>query len=143
MSRLLSRGRSLQHDDSAVLLRLTYLGMTNVFALLRLLSVSDRDKGVEILALRHQTVLQRQLGTNRPRFSPADRAFLAALLHRLPHDVLRRIRLLTRQETVLRWQRDLLARRHAARSRPRRPGRLRTVRSIRQLVLRLARENRS
>ena len=47
MSWLLSRGRSLRHDDSAVLLRLTYLGMTNVFALLRMLSVSDRDKGVE------------------------------------------------------------------------------------------------
>jgi putative transposase len=42
---------------------------------------------------------------------------------------------------VLRWHRDLLARRHAARSRPRRRGRPRTVRSIRQLVLRLAREN--
>ncbi|HXL94542.1 MAG TPA: integrase core domain-containing protein [Streptosporangiaceae bacterium] len=42
---------------------------------------------------------------------------------------------------MLRWHRDLLARRHAARSRPRRRGRPRTVRSIRQLVLRLAREN--
>jgi len=29
---------------------------------------------------------------------------------------------------VLRWHRDLLARRHAARSRPKRPGRPRTVR---------------
>ena len=46
-----------------------------------------------------------------------------------------------RPDTVLRWHRDLLARRHAARSRPKRPGRPRTVRSIRQLVLRLAREN--
>src|SRR5689334_10909880 len=36
------------------------------------LAVSDRDKDVEILALRHQiTVLERQLGTARPRFSPA------------------------------------------------------------------------
>jgi len=68
-----------------VLLRLVYLGTTNVFALLRLLPVSDRDKDAEILALRHQiTVLERQLGTTRTRFSPADRAFLAALLHRLP-----------------------------------------------------------
>ena len=92
--------------------------------------------------LRHQiTVLERQLGTNRPRFSPADRAFLAALLHRLPRDVLGRFRLLIRPDTVLRWHRNLLARRHAARSRPRRPGRPRTVRSIRLLVLRLAREN--
>ena len=127
-----------------MLLRLVYLSVTNVFALLRLLPVSDRDKDVEILALRHQiTVLQRQLGTTRPRFFPADRAFLAALLHRLPRDVLGRFRLLVRPDTVLRWHRDLLARRHAARSRPGRPGRPRTVRSIRLLVLRLARENPS
>ena len=33
--------------------RLVYLSMKNVFALLRLLSVSDRDKEAEILALRH------------------------------------------------------------------------------------------
>jgi putative transposase len=37
-----------------VLLRLAYLGVTNVFAFLRLLPVSGRDKGVEILVLRHQ-----------------------------------------------------------------------------------------
>ena len=125
-----------------MLLRLAYLSVTNAFALLRLLPVSDRDKDVEILALRHQiTVLERQLGKTRPRFCPGDRMFLAALLHRLPRDVLGRFRLLIRPETVLRWHRDLLARRHATRSRPRRPGRPRTVRSIRLLVLRLAREN--
>ena len=104
--------------------------------------MSDRDKDMEILALRHQiTVLERQLGKTRPRFCPGDRAFLAALLHRLPRDVLGRFRLLVRPETVLRWHRDVLARRHAARSRRRRPGRPRTVRSVRQLVLRLAGEN--
>jgi putative transposase len=125
-----------------VLLRLAYLGVTNVFALLRLLLLSDRDKDVEILALRHQImVLERPLGKARPRFSLADRAFLAALLHCLPRDVLGWFRLLVRPETVLRWHRDLLVRRHAASSRPRRPGRPRTVRSIRLLVLRLAREN--
>jgi hypothetical protein len=78
--------------------------VTNAFALLRLLPVSDRDKDAEILALRHQvTVLERQLGTTRPRFSPADRAFLTALLHRIPRDVLGRFRLLVRPDTVLRW----------------------------------------
>ncbi|MCC8245482.1 hypothetical protein [Saccharothrix luteola] len=66
-----------------MLLRLAYLGVTNTFALLRLLPMSDRDKVTEILALRHQiTFLQRQLGDALTRFSPADRAFLAALLHR-------------------------------------------------------------
>ncbi|WP_158854825.1 integrase core domain-containing protein [Saccharothrix deserti] len=122
--------------------RLAYLGVTNAFALLRLLPLSDRDKDVEILALRHQiTVLERQLGKTRPRFSPGDRVFLAALLHRLPVTALRRFRLLVSPETVLRRHRDLLARCHTARSRPKRPGRPRTVRSIRLLVLRLAREN--
>jgi hypothetical protein len=54
-----------------VLLRLAYLGVTNAFALLRLLAVSDGDKEAEILALRHQiAVLERQLGTTRPRLCP-------------------------------------------------------------------------
>jgi hypothetical protein len=44
---------------------------------------------------------------------------------------------------VLRWHRDLLARRHADLCRPKRPGRPPTVRSVRVLVLRLARENPS
>jgi hypothetical protein len=90
-----------------VLLRLVCLSVTNVFALLRLLPVSDRDKDVEILTLRHQvTILQRQLGTTRPRLSPGDRAFLAALLHRLPRDLLGRFRVLVRPETVLRLARE-------------------------------------
>jgi putative transposase len=127
-----------------VLLRLAYLGVTNAFAVLRLLPMSNRDKDVEILALRHQiTVLERQLGKEKVRFDRTDRAFLAALLHRLPRDVLRKVRLLVRPDTVLRWHRDLLARRHAAVSRPKRPGRPPTVRSVRTLVLRLARENPS
>jgi putative transposase len=125
-------------------LRLAYLGVTNAFAMLRLLPMSNRDKDVEILALRHQiTVLERQLGKEKLRFDASDRAFLAALLHRLPRDVLRTVRLLVRPDTVLRWHRDLVARRHAAGSRPKRPGRPRTARSVRALVLRLAWENPS
>jgi putative transposase len=43
--------------------RLAYLAVINAFVALRLLPVSDRDKDIEILALRHQiTVLERQLG---------------------------------------------------------------------------------
>ncbi|MFI5572487.1 hypothetical protein ACIA6T_35235 [Streptomyces sp. NPDC051740] len=123
-----------------MLLRLAYLGMASAFVMLRLLPMSDRDKDMEILALRHQlSVLERQLDKEKVCFSPSDRAFLAALLYRLPQEVPRR--LLVRPDTVLRWHRGLVARRHAAESRPKRPGRLRTVRSIHALVLRLAREN--
>jgi hypothetical protein len=124
-----------------VLFRLAYLGVTNMLALLRLVPMGDRDKNAEILALRHQiTVLERQLHGERVRFTPADRAWLAALLHRLPRDVLRGLRLLVRPETVLRWHRDLIAGRHARISRPKQVGRPPTIRSIRRLVLRLARE---
>jgi putative transposase len=85
-----------------VLLRLAYLGVTNTFAMLRLLPMSDRDKDIEILALRHQlSVLERQLSKRKVRFSPSDRVFLAALLHRLPLNVLRRLRLLVQPDTVL------------------------------------------
>jgi transposase InsO family protein len=125
-----------------VLLRLAYLGVTNTLALLRLLPMSDRAKDTEILALRHQiTVLERHLRGERIRFTPSDRAWLAALLHQVTRDVLGEIRLLVRPETVLRWHRDLIAQRHARNSRPKRAGRPRTIRSIRRLVLRLAREN--
>jgi putative transposase len=51
------------------------------------------------------------------------------------------VRLLVRPDTVLRWHRDLIRRRHAARSKPKRQGRPPTVRSTRALVLRLVREN--
>jgi transposase InsO family protein len=125
-----------------VLLRLAYLTVTNTFAILRLLPSSDRDKDVEILALRHQiAILERQLGEKKVRFTQPDRALLAALLNRLRPETLRRMRLLIRPDTVLRWHRDLIRRRHAARSRPKRRGRPPTVRSVRVLVLRLVREN--
>jgi hypothetical protein len=98
-----------------VLLRLAYLTVTNTFAALRLLPKGDRDKGIEILALRHQiTVLERQLGADtRVTFAPEDRAFLAALLTSLPREVLRRLRLLVRPDTVLHRHRDLVKQRHA------------------------------
>jgi transposase len=127
-----------------VLLRLACLTVTNAFAVLRLLPMSDRDKDAEILALRHQiTVLERHLGPNKLRFAAADRAFLAALLQPLPRVVLRRLRLVVRPDTVLRWHRDLMRERHANISRPKRLGRPPTVRSIRNLILRLVRENPS
>jgi transposase len=115
--------------------------MTNTFAMLRLPPMSGREKDVEVLTLRHQiAVLERQLNGQRVRFHASDRAFLAALLQGLPRD-LRRMRLLVRPDTLLRWHHNLIAGRHAAQSRPKRGGRPRTVRSIRALVLRLAREN--
>jgi putative transposase len=86
-------------------------------------------------------ILQRQVP--KPRLTPPDRTFLAALLHRLPRPKLRQLHLIISPETVLRWHRDLLRRHHARVSRPKRPGRPPTIRSTQTLVLRIARENPS
>jgi hypothetical protein len=127
-----------------VLIRFAYLAVVHAFAALRLLPMTDRDKDVEILALRHQlTVLQRQLGDQRLRLRPEDRAFLAALLVPLSRATWRRLRLLVSPDTVLRWHRDLVKHCHARVSVNRGPGRPRTLGSIRRLVLRLAAENPS
>src|SRR5208282_1998885 len=70
-----------------------------MFALLRMLPMSDRDKDVEILALRHQlAVLRRKVG--KPAFTPNDRTLLAALLHHLPTQKLRQLHLLMRPDTI-------------------------------------------
>ncbi|AHH98741.1 integrase core domain-containing protein [Kutzneria albida] len=123
-----------------MLVRFAYLAAAHAFAALRLFRMTDREKDIEILALRHQlTVLQRQLGDQRPE----DRALLAALVMPLTRATLRRLRLLVSPDTVLRWHRELVKRRHARASKRRRPGRPRTLASIRRLVLRLATENPS
>jgi hypothetical protein len=56
-----------------VLVGFVCLAVVPVFAVVRLLSMTDRERDVEILALRHQlTILQRQLGGRRPRLRLED-----------------------------------------------------------------------
>jgi hypothetical protein len=99
-----------------VLLRLSYLALTGMVTLLRLLPMSNTDKDVEILVLRHQlAVLQRRV--DKPRLTSADRAFLAALLHKLPRPTLRQLHLIVSPDTVLCWHRDLLRHHHSRVSR--------------------------
>ena len=81
-----------------VLLRLPYLALTSLFALIKLLPMSGTEKDIEILALRHQlAILQRQIDT--PRLTGPDRAFLAALLHHLPLVRLRQLQLILSPDT--------------------------------------------
>ena len=78
-----------------VFMRLAYLTVTNAFAALRPLPMSDGDKDLKMLVLRNQlAIIQRQLGRSRPAFTGADRAFVAALLAPLPRTVLHRLQLL-------------------------------------------------
>jgi hypothetical protein len=66
---------------------------------------------------------------------------LAALLAVIPKARRRRLRLLVTPDTILRWHRDIVRRRWAARSAHARTGRPATRRNIQALVRRLAREN--
>jgi len=101
-------------DWSTVVPRLSYLAVSSVFTVIRLLPVSGDEKDIEILVLRHQlAILQPQIDTPR----------LAALLHRLPKGRLRQLQLIVSPDTILRWHRDLIRRRHANISRHQRPGR--------------------
>jgi putative transposase len=117
-----------------------FLLITRVAAWLRLSRCEEARKTAEILMRRHQlAVLQRQC-PGRPKLNWTDRALLAALLGAIPK-ARRAGLLLVTPDTVLRWHRDIVRRRWAARSMRGKTGRPATRRSIRTLIRRLAREN--
>ena len=122
-------------------LQFMFLLTTRLAAWLRLARREETWKTAEILILRHQlAVLQRQQ-PRRPKLNRADRALLATLLSVIPKARRHGLRLLVTPDTVLRWHRDIVRRRWAARSMRGKTGRPATRRNIRALVLRLAREN--
>ena len=122
-------------------LRFAYLLITRMASWLRLSQHEESWKTAEILLLRHQlAVLQRRQPHHRD-LDWADRALLAALLAVKPKARRHGLRLLVAPDTILRWHRDIIRRRWAARSIRGKAGRPATRRNIKALVLRLAREN--
>src|SRR6202044_3430993 len=108
------------------------------------LRMSGRDeawKTAEILTLRHYLALPQRRQPRRPKLTWADRALLVTPLCRIPKARRQGLRLLVTPDTILRWHRDIIRRRWAARSTRGRTGRPATRRNISALVLRLAREN--
>jgi len=118
-----------------VLWSVCYLLVGRVLQLAVLRFRSAEFKELEIVVLRYELgVLRRQLA--RPELRPADRVFLAASSRLLPRSSWRSF--MVTPTTLLRWHRLLVSRRGTDPGRPSRPA---IGREIRELVLRLAREN--
>ena len=114
---------------------LCYLLVRCLLQLVLLRPRSQDFKELEIVVLRHElAVLRRQ--TRRPQLTTTDRVFLAAASRLLPRSRWRSF--LVTPTTLLRWHRRLVARRWTYASRRGRPP---IGGEIRELVLRLAREN--
>ncbi len=106
----------------------------------RLLGAGSRlqdEKDIELLVLRHQVkVLQRQV--KRPRLRRLDRVLLAAASRAMPRSQWSSF--LVRPETLLRWHRELVRRKWTY-SRRGHPGRPPIEPEVRDLIVRLGREN--
>jgi len=112
-----------------------YVVLRRVLQLAALRFRSEEFKELEIVVLRHElAVLRRQAG--RPELTSVDRVFLAAASGLLPRTSWRSF--VVTPTTVLRWHRRLVVKRWTY---PRRAGRPPIGNEIRELVLRLAREN--
>jgi putative transposase len=102
-------------------LRFVFLLITRVTSWLRLSRRKETWKTAEILILRHQLAVLRRRQPRRPHLTRADRALLAALLSVIPKARRHGLRLLVTPDTILRWHRDIVRRRWAARSMRGRP----------------------
>jgi hypothetical protein len=119
-----------------VLVSFVYVVACRLFEFALLLARSDRSKELEILLLRHELSIVRRQG-RRPRLAERDRLVLAALSRVMPRRSWQAF--LVTPETLLRWHRRIIARRWTYTHR--RPGRPPLDQQVRQLILRLAREN--
>ena len=124
-------------------LRFVFLLTTRAASWLLLSRRDEAWKTAEILTLRHQLAVLQRRQPRCPKLTWADGALLATLARVISRARRRGLRLLVTPDTILRWHRDILRRRWAARSMRGKTGRPATRQNIQALALRLARENPS
>jgi putative transposase len=103
--------------------RFVFLLITRTTSWLRLSRREETWRITEIFILRHQLAVLQRRQPQRPKLNWADRALLATLLGVIPRARRHGLRLLVTPDTVLRWHRDIVRRRWAARSMRGKPGR--------------------
>jgi transposase InsO family protein len=97
-----------------------------------------REREAIAYLIEENRLLRRQLGRGRLRLTDDDRRRLAARAHRVGRAALREIATIATPDTLLRWQRQLIARKWTYASKPGRRG---VWLEIRRLVVRMAEEN--
>jgi len=103
----------------------------------------ERQSASQIEYLKAENrALRSRLGPGRVRFTDAERRTLGALAKQIGAKALRELDTIVSPAILLRWHRELVARKWTFLER-RRPGRPRTSIDIEQLVVRTARENPS
>ncbi|MCA9755803.1 MAG: integrase core domain-containing protein [Candidatus Eisenbacteria bacterium] len=111
------------------------------FLILTIAAWLNRHQRDRIDYLREENlILREQLGGKRIRFTDAQRIRLARKARRLGTKGLRGLDTIVAPETLLRWYRQLVARKYDG-SKKRGPGRPPKFESIEALILRLAEEN--
>ena len=97
-----------------------------------------REREAIAYLIEENRLLRRQLGSRRLRLTDDDRRQLAARAYRVGRAVLQEIATIATPDTLLRWHRQLIARKWTY---ARRAGRRGVLIEIRQLVVRMATEN--
>jgi putative transposase len=97
-----------------------------------------REREAVAYLIEENRLLRRQLGGRRLGLTDEDRRRLAARAYRVGRAALREIATIATPDTLLRWHRQLIARKWTY---ARRPGRRGVLLEIRQLVARMAAEN--
>jgi putative transposase len=119
---------------------------STLISMVRLGRMSDNEKDLEILILRHQLDILERKQKRLVRPNRAEKLFLAVLIARLqqatkrPAGQLRDVIRIFQPETVLRWHRQLVRRKWTFK-RKAKGGRPRICQELEVLIVRLAREN--
>ena len=122
-------------------LRFAFLLITRMISWLRLSRREGAWQAAEILILRHQLAVLQRRQPRRPAPDLGGPGTARGPAQRDTESTAPGLRLLVTPDTILRWHRDIVRRRWAARSNRGRTGRPTIRRDVKALVLRLAREN--